>query len=203
MNWLDSTEKLISIGTAGLAALFFITTKMIIPYFVKRKQYISNINNMIDKVNHVYSELTPNGGSSIKDNIEKIKRDLGDVYDLSVANSLKTLLLFETSSDALFECNLKGEVIWVNEAFERMWGVGQTDLLGDNWISFIHSDDISRVYTLWQETVTTMRPYKARYRIFNSTTKREVFVNATASLLRTSNGKPLSFFGKVVEVEPF
>ncbi len=197
---LDSTDKIVSICAAGLGVMAFFIKKIILPKVKKLTDHFSKTKEMMGKIGYIYAELTPNGGGSIKDHISKMKTDLSEVHDLSIANNLKTMLLFAVAPDALFECNLKGETIWVNDSLENIFECDKIDLLGDGWISFIHADDVSRVWKAWAESVETLHPYRIRYRILTGDGTKIKYIEASASVLRSSSKKPLSFFGKVVEV---
>ncbi len=197
---LDSTDKVISIGAASFGIVVFVLKKIIIPKFKKMKNHFTNIREMMGKVSYIYTELTPNGGGSIKDKIDKIRLDMSEIYDLSVANGLKVHLLFAESKEALFEANLKGNVIWTNQAMQEMWGLSAGEMLGDSALSCVHPSDSAEIWNLWIDAVKTQRPYRARYRLINAETNQQVWVECIATLLRDSKSRPLSFWGKVVEI---
>ena len=50
--------------------------------------------------------------------------------------------LVENLNDGVFRCDESGAVVYVSPSFERIFGVKEKDLIGTNWTSWVHPDDL-------------------------------------------------------------
>jgi PAS domain-containing protein len=112
------------------------------------------------KLKTILAETKQNGGSSLKDQMDRIE------------SSLTNLTLWIEASQhltqkPLFKADEHGKFTWINTAFARLVGGGLEDVKDLGWISFIHPDDMSRVAKEWNESVRDRRKFDSEFKIQN------------------------------------
>lgn len=156
-----------------------------------------------EKLRVVFSELTPNHGSSVKDKINNLEQELARNTELTekavekiIINREKLDILYETSDIARFEAELpSGKCIWTNGAYQKMFGLTENQARGDGWLNALHPEDIEPTHTHWQNTIANQLPYKARYRIIVGSTVKKVEVQA--KIIQNEAGESISALGTV------
>jgi PAS domain-containing protein len=156
----------------GLAAIvgFFITFG---------KKFIKNWHNkikakekMIEKIDRIYSELTPNHGSSLKDKVDKMEMGLEENTKITkeTTEMLKTVTtrqqwILDMQESPIFESDSEGLCIWANEKYVNLICRNKEDLFGNGWKNFIHEDDRKRVIEEWESAVKEERSSQSNYRM--------------------------------------
>lgn len=108
--------------------------------------------------------VASNGGGSLMDSI---RRTEAAVSTLSEQFDLMTQTMWvENDSDpdiGRFHCNSHGENTYVNQLYARWLGVGKAELMGWNWLNFIHTDDTDRVSHHWDLCRAEHRQFRTRH----------------------------------------
>lgn len=108
----------------------------------------------------------PNGGGSLMDSAlrtEKLVNLLADQVEMIVQTTVA-----ENDADedlARFHRDAAGGNTYVNRLYARWIGVGKSELLGWNYVNYIHPDDIDRVRKAWEQCRTEHRQYRIHYRL--------------------------------------
>lgn len=111
----------------------------------------------------------------IKDSVEKSRGEISAVR--SSLNLLTLTMRARTDNNveaAEFECGPDGANTYVNTTYARWMGVGKNEILGWNWVNFIHPEDQHRVRKEWDRCRAEHRPYRQQYRMM--TASGEVFL---------------------------
>jgi len=125
-----------------------------------------------------------------------LQLDLKQIGDAATAANHKVAMLFEDSQSAHFECEMpSGKCVYANRKLRELFGLSFAEMLGDGWTAVVHPDDVDEVRTHWQETVQSWRPYRRRYRILKN--GQPLTVEATATVIRSPKGEPISVWGKI------
>jgi PAS domain S-box-containing protein len=69
------------------------------------------------------------------------------------------------NSRCLFEAELDGEFLWVNQAWIGITGLSETDSLGVGWRKGIYPDDQEQVQAAWTDGVATGEPFALSFRL--------------------------------------
>jgi PAS domain S-box-containing protein len=64
----------------------------------------------------------------------------------------------------VYETNVAGHCIYVNDRWCELAGISRDDALGDGWNRALHPDDAQKVYAAWQEFVARRVPFNLEYR---------------------------------------
>lgn len=163
---------------------------------------------IIRPLRRIYHEITPNGGSSIKDSmnfaVAELKRQTRDITALQLAVNRVAEIQRIANSDArcgIMEANGDGEVIGVNQTICRITGRTAEELRGNNWVNIIHPADRPVILTEWNGAVRHSRDCESRFRV-KHLDGREFWVAFAARIIRdpdASAGGWLMIFNKVPE----
>lgn len=97
----------------------------------------------LPKIEQIHMELKPNGGSSLRDAVNRIESNLSK-------QKLYTRALVKTRPGGTFNCDEHGDVTEVNKPMCLVLGRTESELLGDNWVKWVHVDDRAQVVTEWR-----------------------------------------------------
>lgn len=141
------------------------------------------VQGIADRLELVVSEVRPNGGGSMRDEIRAI--------------AAKQKARDNTIEDrAIFETNAKGECIHVNLAYCRMTGRTLEELRGNGWLNAVHPADREAVLAEWQESITLNKDFDLHYRML-STTGQTIPVVGRAYRMTDNQGKVIGMYGAV------
>lgn len=93
-----------------------------------------NLGEMAGDLKAIKLELKPNGGSSLRDAVNRIEAS-------GVLTERISWAIRRDGPDAIFRCNQDGENIEVNRTYCRWIGVGADELLGHGWRKFLSGGD--------------------------------------------------------------
>lgn len=149
------------------------------------------------KLAKIYSQLIPNGGSSLADTIREIKEG-------QQVGQMRTQLLWEHTLEGVgyYECEpIAGECTYANRYLCDLFGLSLEEFLGFGWTKSIHSqDERVRIYKSWQAAVKESIPYNETYKIDTRNGVKTVQTKAWAARDKKTH-KVLMMFGILKEVK--
>ena len=83
---------------------------------------------LVSSVEDIKKELTTNGGSSIKDTVNRIDRR-------QIILDKRSKAIFYNIEKAILEVDERGSILWANEQFHKL--MGTKNLKGLDWVSYI------------------------------------------------------------------
>lgn len=108
---------------------------------------------IISKLDKIVAEVSPNGGSSLKDVVNRIE-----------ANQIKTeervRILLLDSADGIWESDKNGLCVWANRTLLNMMDLELNEILGNGWIVAIPEEQRTRVVTEWRRAVNDKREFR-------------------------------------------
>ena len=108
--------------------------------------------------------VAPNGGGSLMDSVKRTEAAVSTLTE-QVDLMVQTAWAENDSDDEIgrFHCNAAGEAIYVNQLYARWLGVGKSELMGWNYLNFVHPDDVDRVRQHWEACRSEHRQYRSRH----------------------------------------
>lgn len=101
------------------------------------------LHNMYSEVKKIRKELTPNGGSSLRDAINRVEtRVEGIEFAQQISWDFDTIPIFRTTGDGL--------CLWVNQTYLDLVKRGKDFLINKGWESCIHHEDREKVVKEWE-----------------------------------------------------
>lgn len=170
VNWSSVYFDLqLIIASAAVIAIVYkivkyIYTKIYNIYLKLKSKYeeICKIHIMIPKI---YSELSPNHGTSIKDKVDKIDKKVDENTKVTKQICLRQRWILDNRDEPIFECDVDGKCTWVNEKYCQLTKFSPSYLLDNGWKNVIHEDDRERVLVEWESALHDKRSSTCSYRI--------------------------------------
>lgn len=175
--------------SAILSALLIVYKKVVKPMIQHFKQWY----DMLDKVDAIFEEITPNGGKSIKDKIDKIDKRL-----MLVGERFRTYI---ADGEAYFEADVKGNVTHVNRTYTRLVGRDASEVLGQGWQNVVAHKDRERVVKAWEGSLDDGRELTIELD-FERPSGRMIPIRAQTYKMVTDEGEIVGYIGKVTPKKP-
>ena len=122
----------------------------------------------------VYNQLIPNGGSSLADQINYIKKSI-------IISNQRQSMLWATINVPYYECDEHGVCTYVNEALANLFGMSRDEMLTLGWVkAIVGQHERVRVVDEFMAAVRNKLPYDVEYRVKNQRTGEEFMAKATA-----------------------
>lgn len=137
-------EYIILFGSVSVA-LAAIWSKLVKP----AGQKIMRTQAIFSKLAIIATELRPNGGSTLRDAIDRIEARQVKEHQL-----IHTILL--DSERGLFECDKHGHCIWTNP---KMLSMSGSSVLGLDWLNAISSESRASIREEWFDAVADSRAF--------------------------------------------
>ena len=104
------------------------------------------------QLDRIEAELHPNGGTSIKDSLNRIERTLAESDAFMRAQ-------LNIHSVAVIRTNIKGKVTQINRQYIRLLGYSLPEVSGDGWINSVHPSMREKVTKDWADCIASKREY--------------------------------------------
>lgn len=120
---------------------------------------LKRIDDAIPTLLRVADEFKPNGGETLRDKVDSIAEKL-------VFQEGARRMLVDLAVDAPFyECDARGQCIYVNREWTRVTGLTLEEARGGGWVAGIHHDDRESVTEEWDEAAIQHREFDLVYRM--------------------------------------
>ena len=88
-------------------------------------------------------------------------------------------VLAEAAPLGIFRTDAAGQCIYTNPAWQRIYGIGARDALGEGWAATLATEDAASVQAHWRRCVERRQPFEMRYRVVRAGgVKRQVWSRA-------------------------
>lgn len=157
---MSAIAEIIATITAGGGMCWGVYVKGIKPTVRKWKAYEKS---KMDMIKGIASELSFNGGGSVKDAI------------FGLTDSVKTInyRLDGIEENQKIAMNLQGIAFWVSDengectyaspGLCKVMGRSESEILNSNWMGWLHPEDKQRVVEAWQFSVENKAPFDEIY----------------------------------------
>lgn len=167
-----------------------------------KKQMTGNLETIMIKVDKMEKELSPNGGTSMKDMVTNTHHQVIDlqtkVKAISVQQRARLEMQLNSSLDYYMLFNEDGECIFANDALVNLVSIAKEDLLYSGWVSMIHTqEERERVIELFDSAVTRQIGFRECTTICNARTKEKFSAEISSKPIWDDEGNPLWFSGKI------
>lgn len=162
--WLSHTNALLVFYGSASAALVWVTRKMILG--------AKQARDMMDVLGRLEKEFRPNGGTSLKDAVTSLNKDVKEMKD-EVAlirkavkkNGAQYWASIATSRIPTFETDEHGLCTRVNPSMLRLSQRVAEEWQGNGWVVSIHPEDREKISNSWALAVRQHRNFEETYRI--------------------------------------
>lgn len=147
---------------------------------------------LFKKINLMAEEFRPNGGSTLRDAINRIEEKV-TIQDQKTLAIIKSLPIGTWLSDE------KGKCIDLNKTLCKIMGRTESEIRGDNWSNWIHPDEKEEVFADWKRCVDNDLNFDLEYRYVLPNGKVQK-VHGIAYRLPDKNNKLVGFLGTLAAI---
>ncbi|MHB8139600.1 MAG: PAS domain S-box protein [Smithellaceae bacterium] len=108
--------------------------------------------------------------------------------------------ILDSIQESYFEVDLKGNLLFFNDAVIRELGYTEADLHGLNFHEFVDEANAQKIFDVFHQVFLTGQPVKSFNWEILKKNKEKVEVEASVDFLRNANGKPIGFRGVVRDI---
>lgn len=186
MRVLKEAAEIIGAVAAVSAALWAIWRSALSPFILRvyavwklPAQYATVVakseeNNAL--LREILREFRPNGGSSLKDSVERVNHRQGLLIGLIRGH-------WEHDTIARFEALPNGDFCWVNRTFCRWLNMSADELLKSGWMSAVSEESREEVERLFHHAVKGGREFHMNFRM-TTTDGEQIPVRCVAAPVR-------------------
>lgn len=142
------------------------------------------------KLDEIIKELKPNGGSSIKDQLNRLETAVS-------ISQAERLLLLDSIPQGVFTSDVNGRWIWVNDALRKTVGGSLAEFVGNNWENTISTEDRETVVREWNRAVEQHRDFNLYFHMTNLDTNAKKKVHVIATPANNFNSEIIGWNGVV------
>lgn len=117
------------------------------------------------KLRVILKELSPNSGSSIKDQVALIASEVSEMKGRLVSSEARQRVFLDRGTDLILEFDHHGKVQHVNRNLVMATGRMEGELAGSGWLNAITLADRIRVGNEWSEAVEERMAYETEIRL--------------------------------------
>jgi len=174
------------------------------PYIDELVRYISSINWEVGAIDINAAKRDEHPFKPVYDAIDLVKMDLEDLLQ-EREKSTRALLqqeteqrsIIESIEDGYYECDLAGNILVANEAFNKICGFKPETVIGVNYQETMDEANVITVFEAFNRVYRTGNPCQnIAYEVYGKAGAR-CPVEVSASLVRDRAGKPTGFRGIV------
>ena len=147
ISHLDTFGIILS-AVAGVVGLITGIYRYIVKPFIRlyKSHFI-----LVKTIEDIKKEVTPNGGSSIKDVINRIEKR-------QIMIDKRTKAIFYNLDNSIFEVDQNGNILWANRSFHK--ALGTKNLKGLDWVSIIDESERESFLREIESCTKTVRELK-------------------------------------------
>ena len=170
--WLQSTAVIaaIAIFWGQLKVMVKGFCKMVWVLLMKPKEIVDfceSVVKAIKTVEIISKEFKNNGGSSMRDAIDFLKKDLKEIRRDMAISRQRIRTSYDVQNIGFFETDLDGKCLYVSKKWCDLSGISSKDAIGHGWRNAIAEHDRQRVIDEFSHSVEDRRDFDTIYEIVN------------------------------------
>lgn len=151
------------------------------------KKRLDEGKELYKKINLISEEFRPNGGSTLRDAINRIEEKV-------TVNEQKTLAIIKSMPLGTWISDAKGKCVDLNRSLCKITGRTESEMKGDNWSNWIHPSEKEDVFEEWTRCIQNDLNFDMEYRYVLPSGKTQK-VHGVAYQLKDQSGKLMGFLG--------
>lgn len=147
----------------------------------------------------VLKEMTPNSGSSMKDQMTKVEQTVSGMDSRIITLEARQRLLNDRGNDLVVEFDTHGRVTHVNRNLVLASGRIENEFMGSGWLNIVELADRNRCGEEWAEAFEEKRAYEteANLRLLSGAGRYQLRISPVIGA-----GAILGWFGQFTAMEP-
>ena len=129
--------------------------------------FFTSLTKMVQTVELISKEFKNNGGSSMRDAVDFLKKDLKEIRRDMAISRQRIRASYDVQNIGFFETDLEGKCMYVSKKWCDLSGILSKDALGHGWRNAIAEHDRQRVIDEFTNSVIDRRDFDTIYDIVN------------------------------------
>lgn len=151
-------------------------------------------------VEKVMYNLSPNGGNSLVDKVNRIDGKLDQILNVAKVIEKKQKTDRHLSSQPIYECDENGYATFLNDSLLEILGMSLEEALGYGWVKAVRPFDQERILVEWKLAVSHGAEFNSVYTFINQETHKQTKVNGRAKIERDEHKNILYIIGTCEEI---
>ncbi len=197
-------ERAALYGTSlTLAALWLAKNNWSVPLLIKASQYArTKTPGYKQKIilDQILAQLHPNGGSSLRDSLNRIERNQAVMVSEAKLASRWQRLMVDEIGLATFIADAEGKFTSVSQGYLNMTGLTIGEVIADGWRNSFAEKERETVGAAWGDAVKEERDFHISTVYFNHSTRQTLPVYIDAYVVHTDDGVVSGWVGRVSSV---
>ena len=123
-------------------------------------KFINKHEDLAESVEEIKTEITTNGGGSLKDVVCKLGETCSRMEVTQKIIEQRTKAALHYNHSALFETDSLGRVVWSNEPFYDLTGQSLDDIKGYDWLTYVHEEEREECFAEFQSCLEMNRKFQ-------------------------------------------
>ena len=191
-------------GTVGAATAFFKRNSWIVAPLKRAAVYVISLcpsGQNAAKLDAVLKELKPNGGSSLRDSLNRVESNLRALAEEMAFLKKRSETRDERMDVASFLTNQKGECIQVSKSYLKLCGLSEDEVLGHGWENVVLPSERETVVKEWNAAIEQKRDFHLTFTL-RCPGQPAFRVKSDAYIVKNSAGDTLGWLGFVEKDKP-
>jgi len=154
---------------------------------------LKKLRSSFEILEKMHEEFKPNGGTSLRDAVNRIEAKL--LIEQHARRALSMAM-----DVGMFETDGQGMCTWVNQYYTDLTGLATEDAKNFGWVTGLFEADRERVVEEWASAVDQKRVFKLDFGMFNSRSAEYTKVQCTAFPITNIRGEVFGFVGIVIKL---
>lgn len=145
---------------ASLTAITIFLNRLYTKLWKPGRDLVRLVKQKVELLDDVATTLKPNGGSSIRDVLDRLDSRTRLLEERQRAG-------MDLNPAPFFEADAEGHCVFVNRAWSELTGIRLDEALGSGWLNSVHRDDRERVLDEWVAATQEGRTFRLQYLVQN------------------------------------
>jgi PAS domain-containing protein len=179
IEWIfEHAKDMVEVGAVGA---FLVKGNLLLTSINKKLGIVPALEK---DVNEIKLQLRTNGGTSLKDAVNRIEKAVGEVRsDVAILKGRESARMY-LDSQPTFECDAQGFATALNKSLLDILGLEIDEAIGYGWLKAVKPMDQDRVVREWEMSVRNGREFNSNYTLVNQVTHKETKVHGRARIER-------------------
>jgi len=182
LEWIfEHAKDIIEVGAVGA---FLLKGNLLLTSIHKN---LAGVPKLETDITEIKFQLRTNGGTSLKDAINRIESKLCEVReDVSILKGRESARMY-LDAQPTFECDANGYATALNKSLLEFVGLEIDEAIGYGWLKAVKAIDQDRVQKEWEASVRNGREFNSTYTFVNQITHKETKVHGRARIERSKD----------------
>jgi PAS domain S-box-containing protein len=136
-----------------------------------------------------------------RDEIERLWRESDNARAAAQESEARYRFLAEAIPVQVWTARPDGSLDYVSDRTAAYFAKTAAEVVGEQWVSVLHPDDVGAALERWRASVESGQPYEAEFRLWSAEHRAHRWYLARAAAQRDADGRIVRWFGTNTDVE--